>query len=159
MELLIVIVVIAILAAITIVAYNGIQNRANNAAVESDLAAAAKYLEIRKVELERYPVAGTVAEMPAGFKLTKSAYVADAASHNAMYCVNRVTDKYAFGVISKSGQHYILNSGVVSKVPNMTSTTVCEAVGATWENTANAAVIHGYNSGTQTWNAGWVWTN
>lgn len=37
-ELLIVVVVIAILAAITIVAYNGIQNRAKESAVSSDLA-------------------------------------------------------------------------------------------------------------------------
>ena len=36
-ELLIVIVVIAILAAITIVAYNGIQNRANDSAIQSDV--------------------------------------------------------------------------------------------------------------------------
>lgn len=36
-ELLIVIVIIAILAAITIVAYNGIQNRANNTSVQADL--------------------------------------------------------------------------------------------------------------------------
>ncbi len=41
-ELLIVIVVIAILAAISVVAYTGIQNRANDAAVKSDLANAAK---------------------------------------------------------------------------------------------------------------------
>ena len=36
-ELLIVIVVIGILAAITIVAYNGVQNRANEVAVQSNL--------------------------------------------------------------------------------------------------------------------------
>ena len=36
-ELLIVIVVIAILAAISIVAYNGIQNRAYDSTVQSDL--------------------------------------------------------------------------------------------------------------------------
>ena len=41
-ELLIVIVVIAILAAITIVAYTGIQSRAYDTAVQNDLANAAK---------------------------------------------------------------------------------------------------------------------
>ena len=41
-ELLIVIVVIAILAAISIVAYNGIQNRANDTAVVNDLTTIAK---------------------------------------------------------------------------------------------------------------------
>jgi prepilin-type N-terminal cleavage/methylation domain-containing protein len=48
-ELLIVIVVIAILAAITIVAYNGIQGRARVAAMQSNLQQAAKKLETYKV--------------------------------------------------------------------------------------------------------------
>jgi prepilin-type N-terminal cleavage/methylation domain-containing protein len=48
-ELLIVIVVIGILAAITIVAYNGIQGRARVAAMQSNLQQAAKKLETYKV--------------------------------------------------------------------------------------------------------------
>ena len=56
-ELLIVVVVIAILAAITIVAYNGIQNRANDSAVRSDLSNIVKHLESMKTLLssEKYP--------------------------------------------------------------------------------------------------------
>lgn len=56
-ELLIVIVVIGILAAITIVAYNGIQNRAKVATVQTDLSGAAKQMEIAKVNStnESYP--------------------------------------------------------------------------------------------------------
>ena len=49
-ELLIVIVVIAILAAISIVAYNGIQNRANASAVSSALAQAAKKIAVWQVD-------------------------------------------------------------------------------------------------------------
>ena len=45
-ELLIVIVVIAILAAITIVAYNGIQNRAKASEASAALAQAKKKLEL-----------------------------------------------------------------------------------------------------------------
>ena len=41
-ELLIVIVIIGILAAITVVAYNGIQNRANNTKTQQAVAAYAK---------------------------------------------------------------------------------------------------------------------
>ena len=41
-ELLIVIVVIAILAAITIVAFNGIQDRARNSSIQTDLTNFAK---------------------------------------------------------------------------------------------------------------------
>jgi len=58
-ELLIVIVIIGILAAITIVAYNGIQNRARTAAVTSSLAGAAKQLELSKVEVGAYPSSGS----------------------------------------------------------------------------------------------------
>lgn len=50
MELLIVIVVIAILAAISIVAYTGIQSRARNAAVEADRAAIMKGVEVYRVQ-------------------------------------------------------------------------------------------------------------
>ena len=49
-ELLIVIVVIGILAAITIVAYNGVQNRANDTTIQSDLKNTAKKLELIKVD-------------------------------------------------------------------------------------------------------------
>ena len=45
-ELLIVIVVIAILASISIVAYNGIQNRAKNVATQSDLRQIEGFLEL-----------------------------------------------------------------------------------------------------------------
>jgi prepilin-type N-terminal cleavage/methylation domain-containing protein len=58
-ELLIVIVVIAILAAISIVAYNGIQNRAYNSQRIHDLNAISKALELHYVDNGRYPtVAG-----------------------------------------------------------------------------------------------------
>lgn len=54
-ELLIVIVVIAILAAITIVAYNGIQQRARDAARVSDIRSISKALEIYKTQNGQYP--------------------------------------------------------------------------------------------------------
>ncbi len=54
-ELLIVIVVIAILAAITIVAYNGIQNRANTTSAQSSATLAAKKAELYNSDLGSYP--------------------------------------------------------------------------------------------------------
>src|SRR6478735_7726356 len=60
-ELLIVIVVIAILAAITIVAYNGIQGRAKTSAAASAAAALDKKMEIYNALNTQYPnVAGTI---------------------------------------------------------------------------------------------------
>ena len=54
-ELLIVIVVIAILAAITIVAYNGIQARSRDATRSSDVAGIKKALELYKTDVGNYP--------------------------------------------------------------------------------------------------------
>ena len=54
-ELLIVIVVIAVLAAITIVAYNGIQGRANDSRRLEDIKSIAKALELYKVNTGSYP--------------------------------------------------------------------------------------------------------
>lgn len=54
-ELLIVIVIIAILAAITIVAYNGIQNRAKLSSAQSAASTIAKKTEAYNAELSSYP--------------------------------------------------------------------------------------------------------
>lgn len=54
-ELLIVVVVIAILAAITLVSYNGIANRADASAVKSDLKTAATKVAMYKVDNDSYP--------------------------------------------------------------------------------------------------------
>lgn len=53
-ELLIVIVIIAILAAITIVAYNGIQQRARDSARKQDLATLAKAIKLYQVDVGNY---------------------------------------------------------------------------------------------------------
>ena len=54
-ELLIVVVVIAILAAITIVSYNGITNRANQSASKSSAATVQKKAELYFAETSAYP--------------------------------------------------------------------------------------------------------
>lgn len=54
-ELLIVIVIIGILAAITIVAYNGIQSRSKSAKVQQDLKSMQRLVELYKAENGSYP--------------------------------------------------------------------------------------------------------
>ena len=61
-ELLIVIVVIGVLAAITIVAFNGIQNRANSSAAASAAAQAKKKLMAYGVENGSYPASANLAD-------------------------------------------------------------------------------------------------
>ena len=58
-ELLIVIVVIGILAAITLVAYNGLQQRARDTQRKSDLAAIARALQVYAVDNGNYVEAGS----------------------------------------------------------------------------------------------------
>lgn len=55
-ELLIVIVVIGILAAIAVVAYNGVQSRANTASVESDLATIEKVMLMYRAQHGKLPL-------------------------------------------------------------------------------------------------------
>lgn len=63
-ELLIVIVVIAILATLTIVAYNGIQQRATAASLTSDLDNASKLLKLYQVDNSGYPLTNDCSATP-----------------------------------------------------------------------------------------------
>ena len=60
-ELLIVIVVIAVLAAITVIAYNGIQQRANNTAIIQAVGQTIKSIQAYKAQEGDYPVNSTYA--------------------------------------------------------------------------------------------------
>ncbi len=81
-ELLIVIVVIAILAAISIVAYTGIQERANNARVQSDLQAIDKIATVYSITNSgNYPSSGAQVQA-SGIKGALSSSV----STHALYC-------------------------------------------------------------------------
>ncbi len=94
-ELLIVIVIIGILAAITIVAYNGIQNRARTAAVTSSLAGAAKQLELSKVDAGVYPSSGASLKKADDVDFQYS-YVASSDS----YCLTATKDTISYKITS-----------------------------------------------------------
>lgn len=66
-ELLIVIVVIAILAAVTIVAFNGISERAKNAGITSSVANVIKQFELTKVDTDAYPMQSYILANLKGF--------------------------------------------------------------------------------------------
>ncbi len=87
-ELLIVVVVIAILAAITIVAYNGIQNRARESATQSSASQAGKILATKRVTAGAYP---SIAAFETETGLVSSAdttYRYLVSADNADYCVS-----------------------------------------------------------------------
>ena len=81
-ELLIVVVVIAILAAITIVAFSGIQQRALVGSVKSELANTAKLIELAKVETDTYPTV-----LPSTVPQSSTAYLSLSQTASG-FCVN-----------------------------------------------------------------------
>lgn len=100
-ELLIVIVIIAILAAISIIAYTGIQGRVNDSAIQADLRNYANKIEEFYVDNGRFP--GNAVELNSlGLSRSTSAYVVDAQA--VKYCRNG--SAYAIAGESKSGNGF-----------------------------------------------------
>lgn len=138
-ELLIVIVVIAILAAITIVAYNGIQNRAYDAAVQSDITGFAKKIELVRVEngtgVVPFPLTSAL-----GLKASKNAYEV---RNNLYYCTSSDGKSFSVGAISKSGKGFSYDSTNGQRTFNNGSSSI-----------SGAAVCNMAESG-RTWSTDW----
>jgi len=112
-ELLIVIIIIAVLAAITVVAYRGIQNRANDDAVQSDLRSFVQAVEAFNGQANRYPYPVTGSELSTlGVRFSKPTLQAGVpVDNNMLYCGNDTTGiGYAIIALSKSGTKYIASS-------------------------------------------------
>lgn len=153
-ELLIVVVVIAILAAITIVSYNGITNQAHDSAVANDMKNYAKKIEMSKVTKGAYP-----------FPLTKSLGISFSRGsyedrNNLYYCINTTTDQFAIMAVSKSGRGYSYSSTAGSKeytngAGNVSGAATCALVDVTPWSTAYGTYAHDQ---TNKWN-NTTWVN
>jgi prepilin-type N-terminal cleavage/methylation domain-containing protein len=147
-ELLIVIVVIGILAAITIVAYNGFQNRANDTAVQTDLRNFANIMAQQKAINGTHPATLTSAM---GIKFNRSAYGLDDQSYTARYCLNAAIDDYIIFARSKSGNFFqYTSSGGLKAALAWSGWGVCQQIGLVNTNPSQNGL-----SGT-TWDASWV---
>lgn len=100
-ELLIVIVVIGILAAITIVAYNGIQNRARVSVVTSALAQINKKMEAFAVDGTGYPPSLTAASINDTDKISYQ-YSVNNTVNPATYCVTATSGNTSYKASSTS---------------------------------------------------------
>ncbi len=127
-ELLIVIVVIGILAAISVVAYNGIQNRAHSTAVKSDLNNNAKKLEEYKILNGRYPL------NESQFKDADLTFTLPSGRH-AVYCAteNSTTSDWALVIYTVGGGNNLYRTSAVG-IKNYTgdwnySHEICSQVG------------------------------
>ena len=105
-ELLIVIVVIGILSAIIVVAFNGLNTRANDSSVQSDIRNNLQIIAQYQSEFGLYPTETQLSTR--GVKFSKGSY--QVADNAALYCV--VTDGSTFALIgkSKSGTTYYASS-------------------------------------------------
>lgn len=103
-ELLIVVVVIAILAAITIVAFNGVQNRAKASAVQQSLAQAQKKVALWKAaNNDLLPNALTDADST----LNAATWTYQRYDQNSQYCVSNTVGGISYYSLStKSGQYF-----------------------------------------------------
>lgn len=107
-ELIVAIVVIGILATITVVAYNGIQNNGYDSSVKSDLSALAKKLDIFYGDNYKFP--STTSDLESlKLKVNQSAYNTSRVL-NFSYCANADRTAYALGAISKSGKQFSITS-------------------------------------------------
>ncbi|MDN5835551.1 MAG: prepilin-type N-terminal cleavage/methylation domain-containing protein [bacterium] len=156
-ELLIVIVVIAILAAITMVAYGGIQDKANDVAVQSDLANYAKKAEIFKIDNGHYPTASSTDLASLQITPTKNSYYED--DYNLYYAtIGPDYDVYGFTARSKSGTSFFYTS---AKGPgslgerSMGSGAAYEVIDASDPVAAGRALNYGYHKINKEW-ANWT---
>lgn len=148
-ELLIVIVVIGVLAAIVIVSFNGVQNRANDTAIRSDLRNFGQIIEQHTIVQGAYPTSLT---RSMGISFSRNAYAVN--RNNLYYCVNTSTNQFALFAQGKSGNSFILTSDSgVGNSASLNAQQTCAAIGLVATNPHTTA--YNFSDGTG-WNAGWV---
>lgn len=113
-ELLIVVVVIAILAAVTTVSYAGITNRAYDTAVQSDLAAIARKYEVYRTTSTSsiYPFGGSLNDGSL-FKIKVSTNAYDSnADYQLLNCTSSTSQGSDYAVLAraKSGRRFYVSS-------------------------------------------------
>ncbi len=117
-ELLIVIVVIAILAAVTIVSYNGLQKGAYDSVVKNDLDNIGKQITLFDISNGRFPK-GSTDLSTMNIKASKTSYGIGMLSggnyYNLVYCWPNTTNPFLFAVVaeSKSGAVFEYSDGGV----------------------------------------------
>jgi len=130
-----VIVVIGILAVISIVAYTGITNSANDAAVKSDLANFAKKIELYRVEKGELPAANMDALGPLKLSASRSSYSEGYYDgYNLVYCRGNNGQDFALIAWSKSNKGLAYMNDLVQSFPYAPAsavTTSCPRAGIT----------------------------
>ena len=140
-ELLIVIVIIAILAAVSIVAYGGMQRRANSTIMQSDLQNAATQLELDKAVKGVYPATKETADDNKGLP-SSNGVTYQYTGTDTTYCLTAISDKKGMPtyIISNDNRsprdgicsgHYIPvnNEGVVATLAGSSTSGFVDGMG------------------------------
>lgn len=131
-ELLIVIVVIALLATISIVAYNGVQNRAKASQATAALTQAKKKLEIYKVDNAAYPTTGNLASAGVSDGATTYQYTSDGSSFCLTATAGNVSYKTTNTGGSEQGGCAGHGQGGVDAITNLAANPSVETNGSSW---------------------------
>lgn len=157
-ELLIVIVVIGILAAITIVAYNGVQSRSNDAAIQSDIRNFVTKIRLYEVDNGKLPTAGQrtgdSTKFPGmAFRPSKAAY--DTTVLNFLYCEGLKSGLASFTITARSKSKTIFIYRPDEGVTTIVSTDTYGQCMSGYDS-GTAAYSYGFYPVSQTW---YTWTN
>lgn len=162
-ELLIVIVVIGILAAISIVAYNGIQDRASDTAIQSDILGMAKKIQLDAVDRGEFIEGGSTqgdSTLFTGFTFApaKSAYQTSSGV-NLHYCRGlNSSGQQVFRIYatSKSGSTFVYSSEDGVDNIGKSHSIVASGDASACSGLTSSSFSYGYHHTTNTW---YSWTN
>jgi len=136
-ELLIVIVVIAILAAITIVSYNGIVERAKISSIVSDLSSSYQQLAVNSIDGDTYPASAAAANGGQGLKSSSGTvlqYNYNASSNT--YCLSATNGSLVYRVTSDSN---VAIQGACPAAPSQVTTLAGTGTAGSANGTGTAA--------------------
>lgn len=157
-EILVVLVIIAILAGITLASYTTAQNRGYDAAVSSDLAEDAKILTTYYSDNGQFPTEPQLAAITPKLKFLKQNY--NTTGNAVLYCRTADGSKMAIIAESKSGAAwYVSDTAHVAKSYTASfpaaMVTACSAAGVTDPADGSAGNwLHTSATGWDTWVAG-----
>ena len=152
-ELLIVVVVIAILAAITIVAFNGIQNRAKAGAAQSTASQAAKKISsVAVLNSDLYPVAADFSSATGLRNAGNVTYQYSVGSDQKSFCITATTDNISYFVSNQKLAPTLgacpghgLNGGTA--ITNLITNPSFETGAGGWTRSGNITAAHSATGG------------
>ena len=170
-ELLIVIVVIGVLAAITIVAYNGVQQRAREVAIKSELSGVARLMALDKAITDAYALTAAAVNDGKGLPVSNSSVTYQYRSTGTTYCVTgtKGTTSYKISDVAPSpspGGCAGDGVGGVDAVTNLATNPSVESGGTGWSarwygsggagttTITSAAALYGDRGYRKTWTTG-----